>query len=157
MIPADLFFGEGAPLLASAGHGTVARTLLDRFLPAFLLGARQVLAINDWVGRLAESAVTDSAIGHPIVGFLSDRSAGSRRRTSSTYYLHLPIPTPSSRGNVTAGAASALIPSPCPPASPACRGRRVGHDPYLPGALPGERDGPRPLEVGQCWPAVDIV
>ena len=58
-IPADLSFGDGEPVLATAPPGSSARTLLEDHLPAFLLDARQVLELSGRSERLAESAATD--------------------------------------------------------------------------------------------------
>jgi len=74
-IPADLSFGYGVPMLASAPPGSSARLLLDRYLPGFLLDARQALELSDRVGRLAESSSTDVLTGLPNRRML-ERSLG---------------------------------------------------------------------------------
>jgi len=59
VIPVDVSFGDGEPLLAAASPGSAARALLDRHLTPFLPDARQVLQLSDRNERLAESASTD--------------------------------------------------------------------------------------------------
>jgi diguanylate cyclase (GGDEF)-like protein len=65
VIPVDVSFGDGEPLLPAAAPGSDARALLDRHLPTFLLDARLVLQLSGQNERLAESASTDSLTGLP--------------------------------------------------------------------------------------------
>jgi diguanylate cyclase (GGDEF)-like protein len=65
VIPADLSFGEGEPLLASAPQGRASRVLLERYLTQFLLDANRVLELTVRTERLAESASTDALTGLP--------------------------------------------------------------------------------------------
>lgn len=65
IIPADLSFGDGEPLLAAAKPGTSSRLLLERYLSPYLLDARRVLELNVRTERLAESASTDTLTGLP--------------------------------------------------------------------------------------------
>ncbi|MDP1876314.1 MAG: diguanylate cyclase [Actinomycetota bacterium] len=87
-IPADLSFGEGAPVLAAARPATSARTLLDRYLPTFLLDARQALELSDRVERLAESASTDVLTGLPNRRML-ERSLGRLADSEAVIMLDL--------------------------------------------------------------------
>ncbi len=63
VIPVDVSFGDGEPLLAAAPPGSAARAILERHLPTFLLDARQVLQLSGRNERLAESASTDLLTG----------------------------------------------------------------------------------------------
>jgi len=63
VIPVDVSFGDGEPLLAAAPPGSAARALLERHLASFLLDARQVLQLSGRNERLAESASTDLLTG----------------------------------------------------------------------------------------------
>ena len=63
VIPVDVSFGDGEPLLAAAAPGSAARALLERHLAPFLLDARQVLQLSGRNERLAESASTDLLTG----------------------------------------------------------------------------------------------
>ncbi len=63
VIPVDVSFGDGEPLLPAAPPGSAARALLDRHLPPFLLDARHVLQLSRLNERLAESASTDLLTG----------------------------------------------------------------------------------------------
>jgi diguanylate cyclase (GGDEF)-like protein len=65
VIPVDVSFGDGGPLLPAAPPGSAARALLDRYLVAFLLDARHVLQLSGLNERLAESASTDLLTGLP--------------------------------------------------------------------------------------------
>jgi len=65
VIPVDVSFGDGEPLLAAASLGSAARTLLERHLASFLLDARHVLQLSGRNERLAESASTDLLTGLP--------------------------------------------------------------------------------------------
>jgi len=63
VIPADLSFGDGAPVLAAARAGSAARSLIERYLTAYLLDASYVLELNLRGERLAEFASIDSLTG----------------------------------------------------------------------------------------------
>jgi len=65
VIPVDVSFGDGDPMLPAAAPGSVARTLLERHLATFLLDARLVLQLNGRNEQLAESASTDLLTGLP--------------------------------------------------------------------------------------------
>src|ERR1035438_5726672 len=75
VIPVDVSFGDGEPLLAAAPPGSAARALLDRHLTSFLLDARQVLQLSGRNERLAESASTDLLTALPNRRML-DRALG---------------------------------------------------------------------------------
>jgi diguanylate cyclase (GGDEF)-like protein len=75
VIPVDVSFGDGEPLLAAAPPGSAARALLERHLAPFLLDARQVLQLSGRNERLAESASTDLLTGLPNRRML-DRALG---------------------------------------------------------------------------------
>ena len=63
VIPVDVSFGDGEPMLAAAPPGSAARAVLERHLPSFLLDARHVLQLSGRNERLAESASTDLLTG----------------------------------------------------------------------------------------------
>jgi diguanylate cyclase (GGDEF)-like protein len=65
VIPVDVSFGDGEPLLPAAAPGSAARALLERHLATFLLDARLVLQLSGRNERLAESASTDLLTGLP--------------------------------------------------------------------------------------------
>jgi diguanylate cyclase (GGDEF)-like protein len=65
VIPADVSFGEGEPLLPAVPPASAARSLIERHLPPFLLDANHVLELNHRGERLAESASTDALTGLP--------------------------------------------------------------------------------------------
>jgi diguanylate cyclase (GGDEF)-like protein len=65
VIPADLSFGHGDPVLAAAAPGSSERSLLDRYLTPYLLDARHALEISVRTERLSESASTDALTGLP--------------------------------------------------------------------------------------------
>ena len=75
VIPVDVSFGDGEPLLPAAPRGSVARALLERHLATFLLDARLVLQLSGRNERLAESASTDLLTGLPNRRML-DRALG---------------------------------------------------------------------------------
>jgi diguanylate cyclase (GGDEF)-like protein len=75
VIPVDVSFGDGEPLLAAAPPGSAARALLERYLAPFLLDARHVLQLSGRNERLAESASTDLLTGLPNRRML-DRALG---------------------------------------------------------------------------------
>jgi diguanylate cyclase (GGDEF)-like protein len=58
-VPADISFGDGEPLVASAPVGSAARAQLDAHLVPFLLDARRALQLSGRVERLDEEASTD--------------------------------------------------------------------------------------------------
>ena len=65
VIPADLSFGHGEPVLAAAVPGSRARSQLDRYLTPYLLDARHALEVSVRTERLSESASTDALTGLP--------------------------------------------------------------------------------------------
>jgi diguanylate cyclase (GGDEF)-like protein len=75
VIPVDVSFGEGEPLLVTAPPGSAARTLLERHLPSFVQDARDLLQLSGRNQRLAESASTDLLTGLPNRRML-DRALG---------------------------------------------------------------------------------
>jgi diguanylate cyclase (GGDEF)-like protein len=63
VLPVDVSFGDGEPLLPAALSGSAARALLERHMAPFVLDARHVLQLrgrNEW---LAKSASTDLLTG----------------------------------------------------------------------------------------------
>ena len=85
---ANLSFGEAVPMLASAQPGSRARLLLDRYLPNFLLDARQALELSERVERLAEAASADALTGLPNRRML-ERSLG--RLTASDVVIMIDL------------------------------------------------------------------
>jgi len=75
VLPVDVSFGDGEPLLVAAPPGSAGRALLERHLAPFLLDARQVLQLSERSDRLAESASTDVLTGLPNRRML-DRALG---------------------------------------------------------------------------------
>lgn len=65
IIPADLSFGHGEPLLAAAPPGSAARARLERHLVSYLSDANLALELSVRADRLAESASTDVLTGLP--------------------------------------------------------------------------------------------
>ncbi len=63
VVPVDISFGDGEPLLPLAPAQSTARGLLDRYLNPFVLDARRVLELAGRAERLAESASTDVLTG----------------------------------------------------------------------------------------------
>ena len=63
VIPVDVSFGDGEPMLPAAPPGSAARAVLERHLPSFLVDARYVLQLSGRSERLAESASTDLLTG----------------------------------------------------------------------------------------------
>ena len=63
VLPVDISFGDGEPLLPAAPPGSAAHALLGRHLAPFLLDARHVLQLSGRNERLAESASTDLLTG----------------------------------------------------------------------------------------------
>jgi GAF domain-containing protein len=53
-LPVDVSFGQGAPLVPLAPPLSVARLLLERHLPSFMVNAQRALARVDKLSRLAE-------------------------------------------------------------------------------------------------------
>ncbi|MGD0246836.1 MAG: diguanylate cyclase, partial [Streptosporangiaceae bacterium] len=75
MLPVDVSFGDGEPLLPAAPPGSAAHALLERHLAPFLLDARHLLELSGRNERLAESASTDVLTGLPNRRML-DRALG---------------------------------------------------------------------------------
>src|SRR5450432_1530292 len=88
VIPVDLSFGDGEPLLPAAPPGSTARELLERHLPPFLLDARHVLELSGRNERLAESASTDLLTGLPNRRML-DRALGRLAADDTVILLDL--------------------------------------------------------------------
>lgn len=64
-LPVDLSFGEGELLLATAPATGVARLLLERHLPMFVLDAHRAIELAERASRLAEAASIDPLTGLP--------------------------------------------------------------------------------------------
>ena len=62
-VPVDVSFGAGEPILPCAPPTSVARMLIERYLPSFVVDARRALEVNLQVGRDAEDASIDSLTG----------------------------------------------------------------------------------------------
>ena len=88
VIPVDVSFGDGEPLLAAASRGSAARALLERHLTPFLLDARYVLQLSGRNERLAESASTDLLTGLPNRRML-DRALGRLSAEDTVIMLDL--------------------------------------------------------------------
>jgi hypothetical protein len=88
VLPIDLSFGDGEPLLPAAPPGSAARALLERHLPSFLLDARHVLELSGRNERLAESASTDLLTGLPNRRML-DRALGRLSADDTVIMLDL--------------------------------------------------------------------
>ncbi|HSP29013.1 MAG TPA: diguanylate cyclase [Ilumatobacteraceae bacterium] len=65
VVPADLSFGDGEPVFASASAGSDARAHLDRYLVPFLFDARRALELSARLDRLDEEASTDRLTSLP--------------------------------------------------------------------------------------------
>jgi len=59
-LPVDVSFGQGVPLVPLAPPLSVARLLLERHLPSFMLDAQRALAQVDKLSRLAEDFCVDA-------------------------------------------------------------------------------------------------
>ena len=88
VLPVDVSFGDGEPLLPAAPPGSAARALLDRHLAPFLLDARHVLQLSGLNERLAESASTDLLTGLPNRRML-DRALGRLAADDTVIMLDL--------------------------------------------------------------------
>ncbi len=65
VVPADISFGDGTPVFASATRGSVARAHIDHYLGSFLLDARRALELSARLERLGEEASTDRLTSLP--------------------------------------------------------------------------------------------
>lgn len=65
VIPADISFGHGEAVFASAPAGSDARTCLDHYLVPFLFDARRALELYARLERLGEEASTDRLTNLP--------------------------------------------------------------------------------------------
>ena len=88
VLPIDVSFGDGEPLLVAAPPGSAGRALLERHLAPFLLDARQVLQLSERNDRLAESASTDVLTGLPNRRML-DRALGRLSADDTVILLDL--------------------------------------------------------------------
>lgn len=59
-IPIDISFGAGDPVLPGAPDGSVARKLLERYLPSFVLDVRRMLQLHSEIDRNEANASFDS-------------------------------------------------------------------------------------------------
>jgi diguanylate cyclase (GGDEF)-like protein len=64
-LPVDVAFGADKPLLPTAPPLSIARMLLERHLPAFVLDAHRALEVADRASRIAEDATVDALTGLP--------------------------------------------------------------------------------------------
>jgi diguanylate cyclase (GGDEF)-like protein len=62
-LPLDVSFGEQEPLLPSAPALSVARLLLERHLPSFMVDAQRALELADKTVRLTQDASVDALTG----------------------------------------------------------------------------------------------
>ena len=62
-LPVDVSFGEGEPLVPVAAPFSVARMLLERHLPMFMLDAQRALELAGKTARLTEDASIDALTG----------------------------------------------------------------------------------------------
>jgi len=62
-LPVDVSFGQGVPVVPLAPPLSVARLLLERHLPSFMLDAQRALARVDTLGRLAEDVDLEAVLG----------------------------------------------------------------------------------------------
>jgi len=59
-MPIDLSFGTGTPMLPSASERSVARMLLEQYLPLFVVDVRRMLQLRSEIERHQEHASLDS-------------------------------------------------------------------------------------------------
>ena len=88
VLPVDVSFGDGEPLLPAAPPGSPARALLERHLAPFVLDIRHVLELSGQNERLAESASTDMLTGLPNRRML-DRALGRLSADDTVIMLDL--------------------------------------------------------------------
>jgi len=88
VVPVDVSFGEGDPLLPIAPAQSPARALLDRYLNLFVLDARRVLELAGRAERLAESASTDALTGL-LNRRMLDRALGRLHRGEAVIIVDL--------------------------------------------------------------------
>jgi diguanylate cyclase (GGDEF)-like protein len=88
VIPADLSFGHGDPVLAAAPPGSRGRLRLDRYLSPYLLDARHALELSVRTERLSESASTDVLTGLPNRRMI-DRALGRLAEGDTVIILDL--------------------------------------------------------------------
>ncbi len=62
-LPVDVSFGDGEPLVPVAPPLSVARMLLERHLPAFMVDAQRALELSSKTERLAQDASIDALTG----------------------------------------------------------------------------------------------
>jgi diguanylate cyclase (GGDEF)-like protein len=65
VLPVDVSFGVGEPVLPAAPPAGAARMLLERHLPAFARDAHRALELVSYPARLAEDAAVDPLTGLP--------------------------------------------------------------------------------------------
>ena len=58
-LPIDVSFGVGSPLLPRAPRGSAVASLLERFLPSFVIDARRAIEVHAEVHRFSVEATTD--------------------------------------------------------------------------------------------------
>ena len=88
VLPVDVSFGDGEPLLPAAPPRSAAHAFLERYLTPFLLDARHVLELSGRTERLAESASTDLLTGLANRRML-DRALGGLSANDTVIMLDL--------------------------------------------------------------------
>ncbi|MEP7035838.1 MAG: GGDEF domain-containing protein [Dermatophilaceae bacterium] len=87
-IPVDVSFGEGPPLLPVAPPLSVARMLLERYLPGFVRDAQRAVELAEQTSRLAEDASIDALTGLANRRFLG-RALGRLRPQDTVVMIDL--------------------------------------------------------------------
>ncbi len=87
-IPVDVSFGDGHPLIPAAPQLSVARMLLERYLPGFVRDAQRAIELAEQTSRLAEDASMDALTGLVNKRFLG-RALGRLRAEDTVIMIDL--------------------------------------------------------------------